>query len=508
MACFRAWKLAGASPGQLAFLVWLLATPLLTAQSAIVLQDVRFSSLREVTRVVLETSEEVQFAHSRLRSPERVVVDLTGTRPKREFRGLAYSVPVGDSRLKQIRVALNTRGLTRVVLDLETSDIVYALSRLTAPDRVIIELRQPQTATPPAEPDVTDKRTRPFTPPSRPSLPPPPAPLVAELESVPALAGITPRVPLTPSPTITSEPRLPAPPNSPVAAPSSPLPSVSASSPAPPPATPPPAPRTPPAAEPPAMEPAPAQRDRTGNRSLARLLGLKLNRIVIDPGHGGHDHGTTSKGGVVEKELVLDVAKRLGTMLEEQLGAEVIFTRHDDTYVSLERRTQIANQHRADLFLSIHANSSPYPAIAGAETYYLSLSAPREDLETVARENAGAQRSIGELNEVIRKIALADKVDESREFAARIQTAMHEMATRVHGRPLRNRGVKKAPFVVLIGAEMPSVLTEIGFLTNSREESLMSKADHRQKVADALFKGIVEYGRSLSHFRVARRAGD
>ena len=125
-----------------------------------------------------------------------------------------------------------------------------------------------------------------------------------------------------------------------------------------------------------------------------------------------------------------------------------------------------------------------------------------------ARENSGSQRTIGELNEVLRKIVLADKIDESREFATRLQGCSHELAAQVSGRQTRNRGIKKAPFVVLIGAEMPSVLTEIGFLTNSKEESLLKKPDHRHKIAEALFKGIVQYGESLSHFRVARRSSD
>lgn len=493
MASFRAWILQGASPSQAALFLCFVASPL-WGQSASVLQDLRFWTQGDVTRIALETSGEVEFTEGRLQDPERVFVDLVDTRPKREFRGLAYSVPVDDARVKQVRVALNSRGTTRVVLDL-AGPTEHQISRLTTPERIIIEVRSRGVSPPPPEPtaDVTRKRVRPFVPPApRVPAPAPPPVLFAETESVPSLSGVNPnRLP----------PNLPSSvsqPDTPPAAPPRPL-TAAARLPAPPP--------TPEEAT--VATPAPAQIDRQGKRSLTRVLGLKLNRIVIDPGHGGHDHGTTSKSGVTEKEVVLDVALRVGALIQEQLGAEVVYTRSDDTYVPLERRTGIANGKRADVFLSIHANSSPYPAIAGAETYYLSLSAPREDLETAARENAGAQRSIGELSEVVRKIALADKVDESREFATRIQNSTHELAAKTNGgRPLRNRGVKKAPFVVLIGAEMPSVLIEIGFLTNAREEAMMGKSEHRQKIAAAIFKGIVQYGQSLSHFSVARRVED
>jgi N-acetylmuramoyl-L-alanine amidase len=255
----------------------------------------------------------------------------------------------------------------------------------------------------------------------------------------------------------------------------------------------------------PGMEPLPAQQNRSGNRSLTRVLGLKLNRVVLDPGHGGHDHGTTGRSGVVEKELVLDVSKRLGKLIEERLGAEVVFTRTDDTFIHLEDRTRIANEQRADLFLSIHANSSPYKTVSGTETYYLSFTRSRADMEVAARENAGSQRSIHELSDLLRKIALQDKAEESREFAARIQASAYELAVQANGK-IRNRGVKKAPFVVLIGAKMPSILTEIGFVSNAREELLLKQGDHRQKIAEALYKGIYQYAETLSHFRVASRA--
>ena len=201
-----------------------------------------------------------------------------------------------------------------------------------------------------------------------------------------------------------------------------------------------------------------------GDTSLVRALGLKLGRVVIDPGHGGHDQGTQSAHGLLEKDLVLDIAIRTGKLIEEQLGAEVIYTRSDDTFVPLEGRTALANDRKADLFLSIHANSSPVLRIAGVETYYLNFPDSKDAADVAARENAAAQKSIFELRDIIQKITLHDKAEESREFARRLQASLFAFSLR-NIPAQKDRGVKKAPFVVLIGANMPSVLAEIGFLT-------------------------------------------
>jgi N-acetylmuramoyl-L-alanine amidase len=225
---------------------------------------------------------------------------------------------------------------------------------------------------------------------------------------------------------------------------------------------------------------------------------------VLDPGHGGHDIGTHGPSGLTEKDLVLDVSKRLGALIENRMGSEVIYTRTDDTFIPLEERTAIANERRADLFLSIHANSSPYRSAAGVETYILNFTTSRTALDLAARENASSERSLFDLKETLNKIALKDKIDESREFASRLQTALWSISSKQNA-AARDRGVKKAPFVVLIGAQMPSVLAEIGFLTNAGDEALLRKNDQRQKIAEALYKGIAAYADSLSHFQVAKR---
>ncbi len=247
-----------------------------------------------------------------------------------------------------------------------------------------------------------------------------------------------------------------------------------------------------------------AKRNSSGNRTLIRALGLKVGRVVIDPGHGGHDKGSIGPGGLLEKELVLDVAQRLGKLIEERLGSEVIYTRDDDRFIPLESRTEMANENKADLFLSIHANSSPFPGVSGIETYYLNFSSTREAMDLASRENAGSQKSIHELSEIIEKITKHDKAEESREFAGKMQTALYSAAVRSNA-AARNRGVKKAPFVVLIGATMPSILVEIGFVSNSREETLLKRPEHRQKLAEALYNGLSRYAETLSHFQVAAK---
>ncbi len=173
---------------------------------------------------------------------------------------------------------------------------------------------------------------------------------------------------------------------------------------------------------------------------MTRVLGLKLGRVVIDPGHGGHDVGTHGPSGLTEKEVVLDVAQRLGALLEDRLGSEVVYTRSNDVYIPLEERTHIANDHKADLFLSIHANSSPYRTAAGTETYYLNFTTSKAALDLAARENASSERSVFDLKDVLQKIALKDKIDESREFASVLQKSLYSVSAKGNA-DVKNRGI-------------------------------------------------------------------
>ena len=417
---------------------------------------VRFWTLSEVTRIAIETNGEFRFRSDRLNNPDRVFFDLLGTKPRMGVKGV-QTKPVGDKLLKRIRIAETQPGMTRVVLDLE-SPVDFTASQLSNPDRLMIELRPLATSRAisssrrtPEAPKPVEEITQPAEPPAQPVVAT--YPLATSVEK-----DLKQEKPVLPEKTL-----------APV--------------------------------QPPALA---AKRNSSGDRTMIRALGLKVGRVVIDPGHGGYDKGSTGPGGLMEKELVLDVAQRLGKLIEERLGSEVIYTRGDDTFVSLENRTELANTSKADLFLSIHANSSPYPSVSGVETYHLNLTSARDALDLASRENAGAQKTIHELSEMIQKITQRDKGEESKEFAGKMQAALYGAAVRSNP-AARNRGVKKAPFVVLIGATMPSILAEIGFLSNSREEALLKRPDHRQKLAEALYRGLSRYADTLSHFQVAAK---
>jgi N-acetylmuramoyl-L-alanine amidase len=237
---------------------------------------------------------------------------------------------------------------------------------------------------------------------------------------------------------------------------------------------------------------------------LTRALGLKIGKIVIDAGHGWHDTGTIGPNGLLEKDVVLDVSKRLGRLLESRLGAEVIYTRQDDTFIPLETRTAIANRERADLFISIHANSSRDSDARGVETYYLNFTSSPEALEVAARENAVSEKSIHELQDLVKKIALKDKIDESREFAGDVQQSLYG-GLALENAGIRNRGIKKAPFIVLIGANMPSILAEISYVSNPTDERKLETPDHRQRIAESLYRGVSKYVSGLSGVKVASK---
>ncbi|HYW43229.1 MAG TPA: N-acetylmuramoyl-L-alanine amidase [Bryobacteraceae bacterium] len=436
---------------------------------------VRHWSLADVTRVAVEVSGSFNFATERLHDPERVYFDIPDARPRIGARR-GYSEQVEDKLLSRIRVAETAPGVTRIVLDL-TGSVEAVASQLTTPDRLIVELRSLSAPSAPAVPTAVLA--------DPPAVRQPAPVLTAPPVIKPEPRKFDPYVPpRTPTKTEVAGQNVPEPPEpGKLAVSVTPAPVV---------------------APPPASEISKAARHTSsGQTSLVRALGLKLGRVVIDPGHGGHDQGTVGPKGLLEKDLVLDVAQRVGKLVADRLNSEVIYTRTDDTFVPLEGRTELANGKKADLFLSIHANSSPVPRIAGVETYYLNFTEAKDALDVAARENASSQKSIFELRDIIQTITLHDKAEESREFASRIQTALYGLSARNFPNA-KNRGVKKAPFVVLIGANMPSVLAEIGFLSNAREESLLRKSDYRDKLAEAIFRGISRYADSLSHFQVAQ----
>jgi N-acetylmuramoyl-L-alanine amidase len=204
----------------------------------------------------------------------------------------------------------------------------------------------------------------------------------------------------------------------------------------------------------------------------------------------------------MEKDLCLDVALRLGKIIAQRLpSAEVVFTRSDDTFIPLEERTHIANEAKADMFISIHANSSQDSGARGIETYYLNLKGSAEAMEVAARENATDDQGIHELQDLVKQIARTEKIDESKEFAEDVQDSLAKRIQKT-ARTVKNRGVRKAPFVVLIGADMPSILTEISFLSNPADERMLKQPEHRQRVAEGIYQGVASYLQSLNSMGV------
>ena len=463
--------------------------------------DVRFWSSPGLTRVVVDVQADINPHGDRLRNPDRVYFDLPKTKMGAALKGKSFEV--SDALAKRIRVAQTQLDVTRVVVDLNADAVDYTLATLANPPRVVLELRERgsrATAT-------------------LPQVPPAPVPAARAAVSVPAPVVET-KLPLAPAVKAALAPAMTptaAPPPTPTTMTRLTVPAPAADAKLPPApvvkkekaekvqkaevAAPVAAPE-PPAA--PRVTAKAAAANSRGERSLTRALGLKVARVVIDAGHGGHDTGTIGPTGLMEKELTLDLAHRLGELVSDRLSSEVIYTRDDDTFIALEERTAIANEKQADLFISIHANSSRVKTARGVETYYLNFTADAEALEVAARENAASEKSVHDLQDLVKKITLTDKVNESREFALQVQRSLHRTASKDNA-ALRNRGVRKAPFVVLIGAQMPSVLAEVTFLSNPRDEKLLKGQEARQKLAEALFDGVAAYAQSLSRVEVAAK---
>ena len=469
---------------------------------------VRHWSTPDYTRVAIDVDTEVKYEAGRIPAPDRIFFDLYNTKLAPELMGKSFDV--NDGFLRKVRVAQYQRGLTRVVLEVdEVAD--YSAFLLPNPYRLIIDIhgKKPtsQIAASPAPPPTKAEAKTSSPEPTKAEVAKPNAPELKATDKPTTsrtFQTVAPRAEETKS-------------NGKVVVDDNPDNAEAKS------ATEPKATAPPKSDDEGATKPAPTYADKRkkkdqlagvttreakptslGERSLVRALGLKIGRIVVDAGHGGHDTGTIGPSGFKEKDLVLDVSLRLGKLLENKMGAEVVYTRDDDTFIPLETRTAIANQNQADLFISVHANSSDDPAARGVETYYLNFTSSADALEVAARENAVSEKSIYELQDLVKKIALKDKIDESKEFASNVQSALYSGLNAKGGGP-RNRGVKKAPFVVLIGANMPSILAEISFVSNPNDERKLQKPDYRQKIAESLYRGIAKYVGGLSGVKLASK---
>ena len=231
------------------------------------------------------------------------------------------------------------------------------------------------------------------------------------------------------------------------------------------------------------------------NYSLAEQFGLGVKTVVIDAGHGGKDPGARGRAGLREKDVVLKVAKKVTAQLRQK-GYTVIMTRNRDIFIPLEERTAIANTRKADLFVSIHVNATVNRKVRGIETYYLSLASTPEERQAAALENAVSSKQLGELQSILKDIMKNSKIKESRKFAGIVQSSMIQGIQKKYNN-IKNRGVRKAPFFVLIGAQMPSILVEIGFLSNKNEEKRLRSPVYLDAVATQIVTGVDHYSRSL-----------
>jgi N-acetylmuramoyl-L-alanine amidase len=428
--------------------------------------DIHTWNAENYTRIVVSLEDTIKFDSAHIASPDRVYFDL---HKALIGPGLANkTIDVKNGLLKSVRVGQNREGVVRLVLDVDGARD-WSAYLVSNPYRLVIEVRnnagtstakngtaapaQQASAALAATPTKDDAEKADTNASERTN-----ETVSASGEKQLATAKLAAKLAATP------------------AANSTPSKSKSSSANS--------------AALQPPTEPKPT---RDGQHSLTRALGLKIGRIVIDAGHGGHDTGTIGPHGLMEKDLCLDVALRLGHLIEQKLpGAEVVYTRKDDTFIPLEERTAIANEAKADLFISIHANSSHDHEARGIETYYLNFATSEESLEVATRENSLSQEGLHDLQDIVKKIARNEKIEESKEFASDVQDSLsHRM--QLVSQNERNRGVKKAPFVVLIGANMPSILSEISFISNPSDEKLLRKGDQRQRVADGLYRGIAAY---------------
>lgn len=477
--------------------------PMSTSDKPVRVKDVQYWSTPDYTRIAVNLDHDAQFKSQRLDHPERIYFDLTNARLASHLMGQSFDVD--DGVVKKVRVAQYKPGRARVVVETD-NHATYNASIVLNPPRLVIDVHSDEnrstatgnsaktTATEAKNdgPSATKAMNNAAS-----SDSPAKTQVMASLKQPADQAATTPAGP--------KKVIVEADDDDDTAADSD-------------------ASRTKPAAK--GSDPdrvaqskptnrskrvrsassrlREAQPTSDGDRSLIRTLGLRIGKIVIDPGHGGHDTGTIGPHGLYEKDLVLDVSKRLGKLLQSRLGADVVFTRNDDTFIPLETRTSIANQEQADLFVSVHANSSRDPDARGVETYYLNFTSSPEALEVAARENAASDKSIHELQDLVKKIALKEKIEESREFASDVQQSLHSgLAVKTSG--MRDRGVKKAPFVVLIGANMPSILAEISFLSNPGDEKRLKTPDYRQRIAESLYRGISRYVNGLGGVKVASR---
>ena len=232
------------------------------------------------------------------------------------------------------------------------------------------------------------------------------------------------------------------------------------------------------------------------SRTVKKPIISKIRRIVVDPGHGGHDPGAVGPSGIQEKDVVLAIGLRLRDLFKEELGLDVVMTRSSDVFIPLEERTAIANKVGADLFVSVHANAAPNRTAAGIETYYLNLAKTDKVAQLAAKENGTSLEKVSVLQAILFDLMANYKLNDSAHLADEVQKALHKKIRTVHN-DVKNLGVKQGPFYVLVGASMPSILVETAFLSNATEESRLKDPAYQSSAAEGIYEGVRNYISSL-----------
>jgi N-acetylmuramoyl-L-alanine amidase len=453
-------------------------TPAPTSGPPATVKSITRLSIPRGDRIIIELSREVPYTADRASDPDRLFFDVANSIVPGSTSVRAQALT--GTWITGVRVGQHTETSMRIVLQL-TGTPRYSVFALYAPFRLVIDLEhapelESSSSMPASRPvanlvaDVSTHEMPVVAPPlSAPAPPPPNTAAAATATSPSSTASTTSAAPASSTPVAPATAA-----STPASTPDVPLKSSRAT---------------------PVALPAPPASTAHGDYSLSRQLGLGLSRIVIDPGHGGHDPGAQGNG-IDEANLVLDVALRLEALLKAQPDFDVVMTRRTDEFIPLEERTAIANREGADLFLSIHANATRDTLVRGVETYFLNFATNPGAEAVAARENATGGKTMGSLPDLVKSITLNNKIEESREFATLIQSSMIQ-DLRSPQRSIKDLGVKQAPFVVLIGAQMPSVLAEISFLTNRADAVLLKTPAYRQSIAQALYDAVARYRGSL-----------
>jgi N-acetylmuramoyl-L-alanine amidase len=425
---------------------------------------IKYWSSRDYTRIVIASTGPVAFKEQLLEQegdqPRRLYIDFANSYVQPKYRS---PVPIEDGLLKRIRTGQYNADTVRVVLDIESISS-YKVFSLPDPFRVVVDIR-----------GVNSKEEKESAEPSEKieSTPPPPAeqtPLREEAEqTAKAAPEVKPEPPAKPE-VVKHEP--PAPQPAPQEA------------------------QTKSSSEQPAakkVKPPPVVKSTVPGKSLslAQQLGLRVKKIVIDPGHGGKDPGAMANG-LKEKDIVLKVARKLAPMLENRLGCKVILTRNKDVFIPLEERTAIANKNDADLFISLHVNSSESQAASGIETYYLNLTTNPEAMRVAALENSTSAHQMSDLQNILSDILKNSKISESSRLAQQVHDSVVGGLDKNFPN-IKNLGVKQAPFYVLIGAEMPAILVEMSFISNSDDAQHLKDERYLDRLAYEITEGVQSY---------------